>query len=374
MESLQPLSPLPTLSPATINTAELYPEKRYILQHVLRSGPLMECAGDALSAMQYFHGFPELQAIFDFSLDFAKEAGKPPGKSTLQLNMDSILSPNSVNDGLRTAALAWLNVVYRDGDDTLDCGFVERIIQQDHSEHLRKAYQARIAISQGEDVDEATERYMKDSNSPLFGAKLTPQSIFDDLEANLALAMRKATGVPIMDLLLCGGTIDGELIGVLAPSGGGKSTIANMLLAACVARRSDCWYMSTEQALAGDLGVRHACLALNTSRDKFKGGYEQLEQGLKVTLESLRDVWSQHCKFVDLSKGDKAIRNVDMMMADVAEEKKRTGQSPGMIIVDWWGRLSDSMVIENGERLKTEAQKRMFDRDQLHHLRSGQKS
>jgi nitrogen regulatory protein PII len=137
-----------------------------------------------------------------------------------------------------------------------------------------------------------------------------------------------------------------------------------MALEACVTRNQICWYFSTEQKLKGDLATRQACLATQTTRDKFKKGFDNIPKDIMAILMQVKPVWVANEKFVDISE-KKDIKSVDALLAPVERFHKKLGVPPGLVIIDWWGRFSDAMLLCQ-DTIPVGDAKRRFDRDQLH--------
>ncbi len=79
---------------------------------------------------------------------------------------------------------------------------------------------------------------------------------------------------------------------------------------------------------------------------------------------SVKTQWEDNCKFVDISE-KKDIASIDSLFGPVERYHQKTGKPPGLIIIDWWGRLSDAMIMSQ-EPIPVGDAKRRFDRDQLH--------
>lgn len=79
---------------------------------------------------------------------------------------------------------------------------------------------------------------------------------FRDREKLLRKRTRIPTGVTIIDSILQGGIVPGEHLGILGPSGGGKSIIANQLVCNFAIRKMDTLIVQFEQPIDGDITER----------------------------------------------------------------------------------------------------------------------
>jgi RecA/RadA recombinase len=352
----------PPSSQAIDRTDDLYEEAWMIMTHLYRDRSLFQSSKDALDEMNYFQRWPEVNASFAYLKDYCSELPGSVKKISVMNDLANNFDYFQIPQDIRTLATVKTNQIFEHSEGDLDVGFIERFIQLEYREHLAHKFQ-QTAPGSADEMQKRAREFVAAMDKNMF-MNIEPISIFDNLEYYLANLTRTKTGVPFLDYMLAGGTLPGELIGILAPSGGGKSTVANMALASCVRSEKDCWYFSTEQKLRGDIGTRHACLATQSPRSKFKGGYAGLNEADRAMLERVAPKWKKHCLFMDVTT-EKDIMSVEQLFECIRRRIEVTGTTPGMIIVDWWGRLSDAMSMAQPTSL-SEKELRKFDRDQLH--------
>ena len=244
---------------------------------------------------------------------------------------------------------------------TCDVDMVKYMIEESYKEHMKAVFQNKIA-SEGVSKEE-TQAMARLLDKKLFD-EAEPTHVFADMGGNLETVVRNALGVDFVDDRLDGGMADGEALCVIAPSGGGKSTLANQVLKAAIDRRRDGWYYSTEQKLKGDMAVRHLCLASGATRNTFSKGMSGVPQPVKDILEKSKPKWVEHCKFMDVS--DKEYSSLENLFEPVTDSI-REGKKPGIIIIDWWGRLL-AMLMKNAN-LRSERVMRDFEADSLHSIK-----
>ena len=170
-----------------------------------------------------------------------------PKSSTVFTDIPNLFAAAALPAEVSNYAIAQISQAYDMLEESLDRAFIDMYITQEYRTYLDTTFRKS---ADGADTDsyEHAKQFVADMDKSV-STDVVPTNIFEDLEGNLESVERVATGVEFLDIILNGGTIDGESIGILAPSGGGKSTVANMILAACVRRKVHCWYFSTEQKL-----------------------------------------------------------------------------------------------------------------------------
>ena len=128
----------------------------------------------------------------------------------------------------------------------------------------------------------------------------------DDMEELLQEKPRTPTGVAIIDKILDGGIAIGEHTGILGPSGGGKTILANMLQCNLAIRKFNTLLIQTEQPISGDIAVRMYSYMLGLPKATFMGkGYKDIDPAVIKRLKELQPVWDRmRC----ISTADKVAR------------------------------------------------------------------
>jgi RecA/RadA recombinase len=204
------------------------------------------------------------------------------------------------------------------------------------------------------------------------------ECIFDNLSYYTSTARRQATGLCFIDKLLGGGLQMGELMAILAPSGGGKTTFAVQISAEMVKRAKHVIYLSTEQQLRGDLATRMLVLATAMERDDFTSAFEDYPEELKQRVMACEGVWRKYFHFIDCGgerfdeNGQKIkedLSNTDELMQLVAQcRKKFKDEGVGLVILDWWGSLKNQMIRANADKLYNETAIRRSSQQWLQRL------
>lgn len=342
---------------------DFYDTRWLILTHLYRNYNLFSSSKKVLKEMLFFNTHLETRAAFEYLCDYCDLLEKAPAKITVMTELTNNHEHYAMPEQIRYVYSSRMRQVYDYAEKDLDVVFVEKIIQSEYKFFLSNRFSTLPKGLSEEELEKQARKYVDGMGADLY-TNLNPTTMFSDLKKNLSSEKRTPIGVHFMDHMMGGGTLPGELIGVLAPSGGGKSTIAIMALAASVDRNAICWYFSTEQKLKGDLATRQACLATQSGRDKFKNGFENIPADIMQLLLSVQTQWEKNCKFVDISER-RDIKSVDAIFSKVEQFHQKLGEPPGLIVVDWWGRLSDAMVMAQ-DTIPSGDDKRRFDRDELH--------
>lgn len=134
-------------------------------------------------------------------------------------------------------------------------------------------------------MQEAIEEYIAETatvESQENGLKLYHP--FKDRQKLLRKKKRIPTGVSIIDSILQGGIVPGEHLGILGPSGGGKSIIANQLVCNFAIRKLDTLIVQFEQPIDGDIAERLFAYLTGRPITDFR------DKGMDLPEEVLQDM------------------------------------------------------------------------------------
>ena len=162
---------------------------------------------------------------------------------------------------------------------------------------------------------------------------------FDDMEELLVEKPRTPTGVAIVDKILAGGIALGEHTGILGPSGGGKTILANMLQCNLAIRKYNTLFIQTEQTISGDIATRMYSYMLGVPLATFAGHKaSEIDPAILARLRELRPVWDRmRC----VSTADKTAKTsrASNEVVDIIQRVIDTGFIPQFVIIDWLGKL-----------------------------------
>lgn len=356
--------PLPL--PARGNKDKDYLERYNALRHMAGDVALLESAQDLVDEMLFFRPYPHLQAVYNLMVEYKAGEGHLPNMATYDVELASYLQSFGIHElhqkDMRELVLKGLSAHPME----INNADVHLVVIEEYRDYLYGQYTSTMqnGFHNVEDMTEFGEEMLRKlTHNPFKAAKVT--SFAHSFESDLADVARTAMGVPFMDEMLDGGPAAGELIGFLAPSGGGKSTLGWMAASACIMSKRDIWYVSTEQRMKGDFQMRSMSLLTGQSRNIFKHGWDSVPANIKDLCKERVEEYDVYSHFIDAT--DTEYRSIDAVFEPV-RRKIAQGQHPGLIIVDWWGRLSDQINLNN-PAIKTDPQKRMHDRDNLHRLK-----
>jgi len=185
------------------------------------------------------------------------------------------------------------------------------------------------------------------------------QTIFDDLEGMLKQGIRFPSGISWFDYLMNGGGAAGEMVCIIAPSGGGKSTLAHQFVNEQVEQQEHCPYISAEQELEGDFALRQAVLSTKSTRDDWDNKeWHEVDEKLRTQLEKMRPLHEEYFHFYDFVNTE--ILSMRTLMEPVYRLKAE-GKCPKYVIIDWWGVVRDSFIASKGLNMGSD-QKRTLQR------------
>lgn len=175
---------------------------------------------------------------------------------------------------------------------------------------------------------------------------LHEQSAWNDIWAAMHEDERMKLGIGFIDNALDGGMAPKECALLVAPSGGGKTTIGMQMAAYRVARHSHIIYLSTEQALEGDMAMRQAMLGAQTTRSQLKKGKKAAPPELIARLDAVAHEWSTYFHFVDCRKRrDNSTFRIEDLFSPI-DRLISMGIQIDLVVLDWWGRLRNRMIMQ----------------------------
>ncbi len=368
--SLSELPSLPNpLAVGNTRRTRIYKEASNVLKHMIYDQELFENSRDHIEEMQYFAPYPHFSALHDMMKVYYADTGKTPNHTTYDVELEEHLEANSIHPAQIAECVQLvsqglnLHPVHANMED------VHLVLKEEYAAYVQETTENRISQG-GFDTPDDLLQYMRSQTlklevDPYTSAKAVG---FFDMESDKALdsMQREPIGVSFMDEMLEGGPAPGELIGILAPSGGGKSTFSCMAAASVIGMHKHCYYISTEQKLAGDLSSRFYTLITNNHRNVFSQGWKGVPESVKLMFEERKKELNQYSHFLDAT--DTQYKSLEALFSPIRKSRASGEVVPSLIIVDWWGRLSDQIALNN-PHLKDSADKRQFKRNLLHSMK-----
>ena len=184
--------------------------------------------------------------------------------------------------------------------------------------------------------------FMAETNTAVSGAKNDTSSRSKpllDLPRHMVRKNRWPTGIRFWDEMLGGGIASAEMIGLLGPSGGGKTVLAIGLVCERAKREEHSLYFSYEEPAEGDITERLCAymtgIPIWKFRDKQHGDLPpELQEAVRVAGEK----WGKYLTVVDLSKGDAGLGGPEEVIEHL-EQSWREDEGANLIVVDWLGAM-----------------------------------
>jgi len=357
---LSPVMPLPSMGGKSVEVKEW----ETVLRHLVYDQPLYEASLEIIAEMDFFRPYPHMGHVYDMLVEYSED-GKMPTRTTYTNYLADYLQKRGVhaNDSMDMLELVGAGIGMQVLDVSMDD--VHLILLDTYREHIYgKVHRTLESVESVEDLAEfLRENERKLTMNPFKAAKATTFCL--DPETALEGMTRSPIGVDALDRMLDGGPAAGELIGYLAPSGGGKSTVGWMAAVATMTQKKRAWYLSTEQRLKGDFSVRVQSLITGESRNAFKHGWKNVPEQIRLKSQEQVTKYEAYSTFLDLT--DTEYQSVDAVFDPIRKAFNR-GDKPDLIVLDWWGRLNDQINSCN-PKITTDPQKRTASRNNLHRLK-----
>lgn len=189
----------------------------------------------------------------------------------------------------------------------------------------------------------------------------------------LGIKPREPTGVTFLDLLMGGGPRKGELYGFLAPSAGGKTTLANQIAINYTLSGKHLMFFTYEQPPDNEYMVPVYACAAQASRKKFEkimqwsGNLDFLEPAERERFERVGKIINERLHYKDMTSG--ARTGVDEIKTLVEREQNDIGAKIDAVIIDWFlpmaARSYDRLDLGYGKKKDL----RTYMQDQIDRLK-----
>lgn len=243
--------------------------------------------------------------------------------------------------------------------------FAGKILEAFIVDAKKASFMSKLAsIGDLSELSSFTESTMKEVSQIAYTGTPSIESPLDDPERFMPEQTLLPTGIDWIDYLSGGGHCEGETIGVLGPTGGGKTLTATSMMIERCKRESHTLLVTCEQNVAGDVSTRlYTRLLDDVNGDLLRdyrdplhpdleGGrvdvaffrkypYREWPKAVKDRYGELRDKYSRYLHVVDFSaevdlsdprpQGMKGVKDIDLTL----ESLERQGKEVKFLLVDW---------------------------------------
>jgi hypothetical protein len=341
-------------------------KKRYILKYLLRCPSLMEGCADLLQSISLFKDFPELEFIWDSAYAFYKQYRKCVTLDALVLDIDLKFDASTCPFTLTSIK------------ETIEGWWKETDLSPVHVSDIIHEYVKEVKVNDLRDeLDTDPEsitvdklQKLAETLRPTIQLPQATNPFLGDPNIFLAETIKIPIGISFIDDMLEGGTIPGETVGFIIPSGVGKTTLVMQGAAECINRQKHVMVAQFEQRLKGDLTKRMYVLSSRSTRaDWISNDISKVRGDVLQRWRLAAPLWRKYLHFYDnWVSGDFPLRSVREMF-EVIDRLAGEGNKPEVLFIDWWGRLCRKLEASYPGRV-SDYDKRQLHQRWLHEIKS----
>lgn len=322
-------------APMADPTDREYEHALMVLQSLFSGKSQLAVLGPVCAEYHFFAVFPALEVAFDSVYGFFKEFRELPTTTVLAHDLRQEGIKKGLNDlhiqSLTVQAQEWL------GRRIVNDGPAERILRAFREEAIRLRLRENLDTDH---LQQAVDSAVNAIHADPF-RKVMEENPFSDPEFYLSSARMFPFGPPFIDIAMGGGALLGETVGLVAPSGGGKTTIALQIAERQVYEHQHVILVATEQKMKGDLAMRSFVLGTDMTRSDWTGNWKDISPKARERFDKVRDVWLKYFHFYDISRLE--LTSIDALYAPVRDQIEK-GNQPVFFIIDWWGDVRDALI------------------------------
>jgi len=322
-----------------------------LLAHIVRCQDVLAASIDRLSPMHFKPGIEIDGAYITAAAQgFYREHSVLPPRDALVAEMKALLDADGLGDPrVQESAVATIQVTY-DLDATqilpayglhlLELFLDERAVRQELVEQ----------INCGLPTDEIYDLFTK---ARAAATVRTPDLIDPFADGDPPdYVPRIPIGIPFLDDLIGGGIRRGESYGLLAGSGGGKTTLAIEAAIELARQGAHALYFSYEQAPDDEFMARVFSCATGVRRDRIAGRpWSDIDEPVKKKIDKAKAALAGYLHIADRSTSGDDLVEIESAIAELA----RTDRLPTLVIIDWLGPLVNRMAASTTSAVRAHA-------------------
>ena len=325
-----------------------------ILLHLVRSQQVIGRCSSIITPEDFSEpGEEHAGIIYDVALEWYKS-----NKTAIpQIYMETGLNERMVNvqaymsDAAITRIYRTVKWIYTCTEGELNTAYAINLIQQ--LVDTRQIRQLAANLGNVQDADEfkdGMDRLRQAHQATRLSGVENMNHLFVPGQLSFTNSIRTPTGVPFVDTLFNGGTAPGEVYGILAPTGGGKTTLASMLYCELAKQRRHVALFSYETELQPQVTNKIYGYMGQIHRDDLRiADISEMDPAAASRLTTALSLYCPYMHVYDMKKdtakgigcgGVPELRNqVDAL--------RQAGTRVDVVIIDQLLSLVDSYVLRN---------------------------
>jgi len=219
----------------------------------------------------------------------------------------------------------------------------------------RLIIQAKLsAVSSTEAVSSLINDVKNDIIDSLEEDKSLPDTPFMDVDRFVENTPREPTGAMPFDIVTGGGILLRTVTLVMAPTGGGKTTLSSQILTNKARRKQHCLLCTYEQPTQGDVTERICSNMLDTSVNILRSKQvKEWPQAVQAKYKVQKEMFGEYIHVEDMSKGLKGTGGVDDIK-QLIQRMQEASIMPKVIIIDWFLPMLRRYLTANSIPLTSE--------------------